>query len=921
MKKLTVALTCWLFISMISFAQTTSLKGRIIDTTQQQYLHRAVVAVLQPADSVLLKFTRTNSKGEFEITNLPAGKCILLVSYPRYADYLDAIQLDSAAEKNLGIIPVILKAQLLQEVIVKQKIAAIRMNGDTTEYKADSFRVNANANVQELLKRLPGIQVNAKGEITAQGEKVEKVLVDGEEFFSDDPAIVTKNLRADFVDKVQVFDKKSDQANFTGIDDGEKSKTINLQLKEDKKKGYFGKIEAGYDFNRYRYGKAMANVFKGKKKMAAYITSDNTSYESLNWSERRNYSSDANTVMETNDDGDMMMYSEGDEFSDGKGFPNSVTGGALFSNKWNKDKLSSNTSYQFNQVAITGRNTSITQTLLPDTSFTNTSAQDFDNSKQRHRLHSLFDWQIDSGSSLKLRVTGSLVNNKANNTFTGSSISEENILINNTSRSTSSDEEIKNIAVNLGWRKKLKKKGRTISLLGDYNTTHRDNNTLLNADNKFYSKMGVFTRQELVDQKKTTNESVSNLISKIVYTEPLSKKTFLELNYQLGLGRNNSDRNTLEKIPGDAKYQFRVDTLSNHYIYNTTNNAASFKIRYNDKKLVVSFGAGLGRVLFNQQDVVTNISRSIGFTNFLPSVLINFKPKKQRKFELSYNGSPQNPTLEQIQPLRDNTDPLNIVIGNKNLKQAYNHRFGINISDYRVLKSRNIYLFGELVVTNNAISNANTLDTLGRRVNQAINVNGNYRFNLWGGYRFEPLPSLNVNFNASPSVSRFINVVNGQRNTTDNQSLGVGLFIGYWPEKWLNFWLNVEARYNKSVSSIRPDASTNYWSYSSGPNVEMKLPKKFYINLDADINVYERTSVFINNRNIYLVNGSIRKTFFKTELLEAKVRVNDVFNQNLGVSRNLSSNFITENTQQTIRRYIMFSLVYNFSKNGKPSGW
>ncbi|MBL0882984.1 MAG: TonB-dependent receptor, partial [Chitinophagaceae bacterium] len=256
MKKLT-ALLLAIGFCMISFsyAQTGSLKGTVVDSTNKVHLHNAVVSLLRPKDSVLVKFVRTNPQGAFEFSNLPAGKFIVMITYPDYADYIDDIDLSTTLQKSLGNVYVTTKAHLLEEVIVKQRIAAIRMKGDTTEYRADSFYVGPNANVQDLLKRMPGIQVNSKGEITAQGQKVEKVLVDGEEFFSDDPAVVTQNLRADAIDKVQVFDKKSDQAVFTGIDDGQTAKTINLQMKEDAKKGYFGKVEAGTDFDRYRNGK------------------------------------------------------------------------------------------------------------------------------------------------------------------------------------------------------------------------------------------------------------------------------------------------------------------------------------------------------------------------------------------------------------------------------------------------------------------------------------------------------------------------------------------------------------------------------------------------------------------------------------------------------------------------------------------
>src|SRR6478609_6961813 len=241
MKKLLLALLATLFSSLL-FAQSFNISGKIADTSEHVALGNAVVSILRPKDSVLITFTRTKPGGEFVLKQVPAGSYLLMVTYPKFADYVELLKLDSA-NIDLGKINIIRKSELLKEVVVTQKLGAIRMKGDTLAFMADSFKVKEGANVEELLKKLPGIQVNKNGEITAQGEKVQKVLVDGEEFFSDDPAVVTQNLRADAIDKVQVFDKKSDQAAFTGIDDGEKQKTINLQLKEDRKKGYFGKAK------------------------------------------------------------------------------------------------------------------------------------------------------------------------------------------------------------------------------------------------------------------------------------------------------------------------------------------------------------------------------------------------------------------------------------------------------------------------------------------------------------------------------------------------------------------------------------------------------------------------------------------------------------------------------------------------------
>lgn len=920
MTKTLFALLTGILLCSAALSQSSSVKGIISDTSSKTNLQNAVVSLLQPKDSVLVKFTRTKAGGQFEINNVPAGKYLLVVSYPKYAEYADEIFIEPNLSFNAGTIPVILKAKLLEEVVVRQKIAAIRFKGDTLEFKADSFRVNANANVQELLKKLPGLQVNSKGEITAQGEKIEKVLVDGEEFFSDDPAVVTQSLRADAVDKVQVFDKKSDQAAFTGIDDGQKTKTINLQLKEDKKKGYFGKVEAGYDFNRYRYGKALGNLFNGKKKMAGYITTDNTKFESLNWEERRNYGNDNNTVVM--EDGGVMITSTGDDFSWGQGLPNSITAGLLFSNKWSKDKYNTNNNYQFNQLQIEGINSSTTQTILPDTSFINTTNQNFSGTRQRNRLQSMFEWAIDSSSSLKLTAVGSLSNNKNNNRFLGKSISEEGQLINQSDRNTLNNDETQNFASTLFYRKRLKKKGRSFSVSGDISFTNRDNNGFLLADNFFYNSLGAVIKNEKLDQNKTLDEQVNVFNSRLSFTEPIAKNTFAEFSYRIGLNRNNSERNTLEKQqPGDPKYDFLVDSLSNHFIFNTNTNAGGLTLRHNKTKYGFFMGASLERVSFNQEDIRKGNNNRIGFTNFLPTAGVNFSPKKQRRLSINYNTTARIPNLQQIQPIIDNTDPLNITIGNKNLKQEYRHSFRFNANDYKVLKNKSIYFNINLTVTDNAITNSNYIDSIGRRINQAVNVDGNYNFNMWSSYGFEIAPSLNLNFGLSPNVSRYINFVNGQKNINDNGSLGAELSLSFWGDKKVNFWSNFQPRYNRSVSSIRKEVVTKYWTYNTDLNIEIKLPKKFFFEVNADINIYQKTAVFANTRNVYYINTSLRKTFLKNDVMEAKVHINDLFNQNQGINRNISSNFITESTQQVVRRYVMFSLAYNFSKNGKPQSF
>jgi len=921
--KLLLLVSICLFSSFHSFSQQNKISGYITDTSSGKKLSQAVVSLIRTQDSILSKFTRTNEEGFFELKNIPQGKYIFMISYPGYAEYVDELDIngDVVLTKTITIIP---RSKLLEEIIVQQKVSAIRIKGDTTEYKADSFRVDANANVQELLKRLPGLQVNSKGEITAQGQKVEKILVDGEEFFSDDPAVVTQNLRANIVDKVQVFDKKSEQAEFTGVDDGQKTKTINLELKDDKKKGYFGKIEAGSDFDNYRTGKAMINSFKKKQKIAAYITHNNTTFEGLNWNEQRNFGSSSNQNMEIMEDGGMMIWNDGgDDFARGQGLPVATTGGLSYINKWNKDKNSVNGSYQFNDQTVTGINGTITQTILENSSFTNTTSETFNTYRRRNKLNTLYDWNIDSSSSLKLKANGAVVTGQRENIFNGRSTDDNGELINEQSRSINTDIENRDFTSELSYRKRLKKAGRTISYTGNYSNNVRLGDGFLFSNNKFYDNNGQLTNEDDIDQKKTNNERQQTIQNSIIYTEPISKTWNLELTYRNNFSRNNAERNTFERPTLNDNYKDIVDTLSNHFLFRTTDHNGGVSFRYNGKKIVASFGTAVGRTNFKLEELNKGDVRSIAFTNLLPRASIRFTPKKQKSFTLSYNGSTQNPTLQQINPIIDNIDPLNITIGNPDLKQAFRHNFSLNMNDYKIIKSRNFYLSGNFSFVNKAITNSNTLNIqTGERTNKTINTNGNYNGGVWTMYGFEVFKGVNLHFNASGNVSRFVNEVNNVRNVSDNYSIGAGIGLGKWSDKWLNFNINVEPMYNSSRSSINKGIVTKYWSVNAYPYIETKFKKqKLYVNINGELNFYQKTSTFANQRNVFLLNSSIRRTFGKTEAFELKASVNDMFNQNLGIRRNITSNFISENTFQNIRRFWLLTFTWNFTKNGSPSNF
>jgi hypothetical protein len=924
----TLVLGCISLATQQIKAQAQSIiRGSVLDTTDRKILVNATVNLFRAKDSVLISSVRTNKEGQFQLQHNKEGQYMLMVSYPQYADYLDRLNLELNKDLDLKKIFLNTKEYLLKEVIVKSTVSAIRIKGDTTEFRADSFRVTPNADVQELLKKMPGIQVNSKGEITAQGEKVNKVLVDGEEFFSDDPAVVTKSLRADAVDKVQVFDKKSDQATFTGIEDGQKNKTINLQLKEDKKNGYFGKAELGSNFGQFGNAKLMANAFKGKKKLAGFVTSDNTRFEALNWDESRNYGDGGNMTTEIGEDGGVSMYfNGGGDYDEQNGLPNQLSIGGLFSNKW--DKVSTNNSIQYQNLLINGKGSAYTKTILADSSIVNNNTSEQRIDKKKYKYNTTNEWGTDSTGLFKVIFKVADVLKDASADYAGQTTNETGRKINQSFRTTGLNEDDKTIAANLSYRKKFAKKGRTISVLTDLNFNDKKQDGSLLSDNSFYDYFGNNIRTEKVDQLKTSQQNTSSINANIVYTEPLDKKAkaFLLFKYGVAVGKNDALRETYDrqKLSNYSANAGLVDSLSNHFVFNNQSHTGSLNFRYVEKKYNFIIGSGFGTAQYQLDNIENNTKRNIQFNNFIPAFSIGFNPKQQRRLKIDYSGKTINPTLQQIQPIIDNTDPLNVNIGNANLKQGFTNRVNISANDFKVLKNKYLGINASFSNTDNAISTSSVIDAFGKTTQQSINVQGSYNMNGSVWYGLDIYKGLNLGINLGPNKSRFVNFVNNIRNVNDNKSMSYGLNFNYWGENAINFYTQFSASNNQTVSSIRPNASTNYWTYNAYGNIDIKLKKiKTYFSINIESRMFQKSIVFPNQRDVHIISPSVRKTFTKTDNWEMKLYAFDIFNQNSNIERNISSNFISENINNGIKRYFLFSVIYNFNKNGKPAnmGW
>ncbi|MES2779646.1 MAG: outer membrane beta-barrel protein [Bacteroidota bacterium] len=909
----------FLFWGIVAHAQQASISGSIADTINFKPMAYSSIALIRQSDSVLVSHQWATEKADFTFGQLVAGNYILQITRPTFADYEELIRLGENEQKQVGTIVLVSKEHLLKEIIVREKKNAITIKGDTTEYLVDSFLVNKSSNVEDLLKKLPGIQVDKNGKITAHGQEVKKVLVDGEEFFGEDPTVATKNIRADNVESVQVFDKKSDQAAFTGIEDGEKNKTINLKLKDDAKKGYFGKASGaeGRDENkirRYEYD-AMANMFKNKRKFSVYGATSNTNKTDMDWNDREKYQgSNDNTFM--SDEGYYYSYYDGNDGFNGVGVPQTIYYGGFYSDKLKDDKHTFNINASHKEMLVNGYNNNYTKYILPDTLYFNNQKSEFNNTKQKNSGSGKYEIKLDSLSTLKVTLSASqgTFNNKS--TYTTENLNSNAALVNSNNRLQTNIGDNQTFKGGIVLNKKFKTKGRTISLNTSFDYNANSSDGFLESETKLYNADGSLQSATLIDQKKTNSSKTNSIIGNIVYTEPLSDKWFVVSEYDLKTTVSESKRYTFTKNVNN-EYTDPLDSLSNSLRYDIFVNAGGISLKYVNKKLNYSFGGKASYTDLRQLNQVSNQVSNQYFLNLFPAANIQYKLRNNTSFRASYNGSTRQPSLQQIQPLLDNSNPLDLYVGNPGLQQSFRNGFNVSFNDYKALSGRSFYGSLSYDFTQNDFTSYDIVDNQGRKTHKTVNVDGNKSANLWTNYWFSIKKiDLGVSQNASMNYSVNNNFINGLSNRNQNISARYGLGFYYDIEEKFECNAGANINYNYSTSSLRSDIKTAYFIYNYDAGFSVFLPKQFKTGADVDINIRQRTSDFDKNLNNTIVNAYVSKGFLKKETLVIKFSIHDLLNQNLGFNRTANSNYINENTFSVLRRYFLVSLTWNFRRGG-----
>jgi hypothetical protein len=917
MRKLTVLSLLIFLIYSSSSAQKAQVHGRVSDTTEKRSLRWATVTLLKKSDSTLVAYTRTDNSGKFLFPAIDTGKYVLLISYPRFGDYLDELVVNG--NKEVGDIALTPASKLLDAVIIRTA-GAIRIKGDTTEFVADSFKVKDGGTVEDLLKKLPGLTVNSKGEIQAQGKRVDKVLVDGEEFFGDDPTMATQNISAKAVDRVQVFDTRSEQQKLTGMTTGTEGKTVNIKLKEDAKKGAFGKIYGGTDFNKFFDSKIYYNNFKGKKKASVYGTRTNVGTGSLNWDDRQKLGIE-NDFEYDELSGYYFSFGGGDEFNDWnlRGLPDAWTGGALFSNKWgNADKNNLNISYRYNRLSTINRGTTYTQNILP-TGVTYSNKYSTKNGlNEQHAINGKYEWKLDSLASFKLVVANTVKNSHTTGSNDGEFLNANLDTVNQSFNRYDNKTQRNQLDNQFTYKQLFRKKNRLWMTVLRYGVTD-DENSGFNFTRIRYFNNGMYDHTDTIDQVKLFDGRSTTMGIKTSFTEPFSAKWMLVLEYAWNKNHSKSFRNTYEKN-NVGKYEELVPEFSNNFILDAYSNSGSAIFRFTDKKLRAGIGSGVSAIRLGLTDVDNSSHNTYHFFNITPQANLNLTPRPQFNIGINYRGNTIQPTISQLQPLRDNTDPLNEFKGNPDLKVGFTHSINLNLNEYKVLSQSWKGLNFSYNIQQNAITQFNTIDlATGKRTFYPVNINGNRSWYLWSNYnKSKGNGKPNYGFGFNGNGSRFKNYVNGELATTRSVSIGLNLNLGIEKEDVYDFSISPRISYNHSRSSLSTSINNNYFSYGGWAEAEFTLPGKFEINNSLNVDLRQKIQAFSTNTNLVVWNGSISKKIFKKDAGKISFYANDILNQNKGFSRTINSTFISDDRYLRISRYFLLKFEWSFNKS--PGG-
>ena len=901
-----------------------TLQGRAVDTSAAP-LASSTVMLLSPKDSSLVNFMRSDDKGAFTFRNLKSGTYVLKISFVGYIPYNLVVKPTGEAVIDLGALKLKPITRELMEVVVRTAKAPLTIRGDTIEYNASSFKVPPGSTVEDLLRKLPGVQVDQDGNIRAQGQDVKKMTVDGKNFFGNDPKQATKNLQAEAITKVQVFNDKTEQAKLTGVDDGKKEKTINLELKEEFKKGGFGKVTAAAgpasnNLPARAEVKGSYNKFNAKRQFSVVGLGNNTNQQGLSRDDYQDFRGSNAYNSNQNADfgfsgGNFFYFSDsGDEGlgipvsgRQGVGFSNNAAGGVNYNYDTKEKKLSG--SYYYNQTRLELNAQRRRDNTLPQYEYRTDETSNQYNFNGNHRVSLRYENQIDSLNTLVF-INNSRYGMGNAGLFRNQDLTRSNGAATHNESTNASDQRQFATSNSLIYRLKMHKKGRSFAVSTTYEVNTNNANLLLDSRNTYTGAILATDKLRDIHQDQRNDIQRSEYKASLQYVEPLGKRLTWETFYNFSLRYDQVNRDVFNR--GDNTY-VRNDTLSLFYKNNYVYNRLGSSIRYSYKGLNVSAGLAGQRFTLNgnyQTYVPGQINRV--FSTLIPNVGLNYDLKKNRYLSGGYSVNVQIPTSRDLQPVQNNSNPLFINVGNPTLLPQLGHTLNAQFYYFNPGSFINLYIGANGTTYVNQIVYSQNTDT--RTLVTVItpeNLPGGQNVGAYSGFGF-PLKktkaTLDLNF--STNVGKNPVKINEVLNQTSFQSYNGGARLSLTPVDWLTFYGNANLGVTNQQFSISANRNQSFINNNYSGELTLKLPHDLYINTSLNYRVNRNAQLNFDQR-IPIWNASMYHILGKAKRAEIRLTAIDMLNRNVAITLNRGVNYTQSETIQTLARYFTLGFTYN----------
>lgn len=913
-------LCCLPFLVQAQKAPAT-IKGTVFDTISKKGLAYATISVVDAKDSTLISFARADSLGKFKLSNLHKGNYLLSASYVGYVPVWKSLLIRNDGEEiDFGRISMT-DIVTAGDVTVTARRAPVTINNDTIEFNTENFKTQPNAVVEDLLKKLPGVTVDNDGTVRVNGQKVNRVLVNGKEFFTGDPKMATKNLDADAIDKVQVFDKKSDRAEFTGVDDGQSEKAINLKLKKDRNHSLFGKVAAGGGTDKRYDAQTNINKFNGDQQFSLIGMGNNVNKQGFSITDVLNFTGELSRGMRSGSGVNIQIGGGSDNGlpitgmgQNQQGVAKTFAGGVNYNDTWNK-KTDFNMSGMGSNIDLRTDRSTVRQNLLPGNEFDYISNSSTAKNNKQQRINMTYDSKIDSSTSIKF--TPQFTTQQSDSRTTSDYVSQNNkgVKLNDGVTDSRTHSEAFNFGGNALFRKKLKKKGRTISSTVSLAYNDSKQNGDLYTKNTFYNS-GTALPDSVTNQKNTREAVTRSIGANLVYTEPVGKRSLLEFSGFFNTNTGNSKRVTYDYGTLSGKYDQFNTQQSNDFKSEYMYAGGSLAFRSNQKSVSYTLGTSLQGATLNSTNNTTGKNIRQIFTDALPNANIQYRFNSSRSMSLNYNTSTTQPGTLQLQPVTDVSDPLNTYTGNPNLKRSYQQSLSLNYFATNMYSQRNFFAFLSFSKTDNAIVNSDSIRLNGSRITMPVNANGNYVLfgSINAGFPIKKLKS-RVDLGLGSNILHNMSFVNGKENGIDNFSISPNMNYSFSLENKIDISANARLNISKAKYSLQPQLNSNYLQQVYGFDMTNYLPWGLVLNNNMNYTINSGRADGYNT-SVAFWNASIAKSFLKNKRAEIKFSAFDLLNQNIGVSRNANQNYIEDTRYNVLQRYFLMSFTFRLNKAG-----